>query len=111
MQLSPPAEPGLSQWKNAVFFLLDAQGSRICLATAMHHEDVNIEDDGVRLTGTRPLMSPAQGYSPVPKLPPLHLGGASDGGLRGVVERYVPRIAPARYVRPKRQTRLLQCWW
>ena len=80
---------GIITMEERSVFLLDAQGSRICLATAMHHEDVNIEDDGVRLTGTRPLMSPAQGYSPVPKLPPLHLGGASDGGLRGVVERYV----------------------
>ena len=31
-------------------FLLDAQGSGICLATVMHYEDVNIKDDGVRLT-------------------------------------------------------------
>ena len=60
------------------WFSLVAQEERIRSVTDMKYDGANIQDDGVRLLRARPLMFLAQGYPPVPKLPPAHFG-TGDG--------------------------------
>ena len=42
----------------------------------MKYEDVGIEEPGVRMVSTRVLLSPVEGFSPVPKPSLVHLRGA-----------------------------------
>ena len=53
----------------------DAQAERKCLDVGMKYEDVNVDEEGARRRRVRTLMSLV-----VPKLPPMRLRDANQGG-------------------------------